>query len=157
MPFISKQLLFLLQVEFFEKTSDSGDQGASIVAPCRVLQGNEGVLFVRRQDGKITGDAFVMFSNEHDASKAMEKHKQSIGTRYIELFRSSTSEVQQVIFLAIVSLVNISITIKFPFCFLQPDTKSTSRFTSNSFGSQSFDIAAHHATSSTPVHAAFTH
>ena len=61
---------------------------------------SDGVLFVKRPDGRATGDAFVLFAEEEDAEKALEKHKDSIGSRYIELFRSTTAEVQQVMLLA---------------------------------------------------------
>ncbi|XP_030756360.1 RNA-binding protein fusilli isoform X2 [Sitophilus oryzae] len=64
---------------------------------CTVLDGTEGVLFVRKRDGRATGDAFVLFSDESDAPKALAKHRDVIGSRYIELFRSTTAEVQQVL------------------------------------------------------------
>ena len=57
---------------------------------------SEGVLFVRKPDGRATGDAFVLFAEEDDSEKALQKHKDIIGSRYIELFRSTTAEVQQV-------------------------------------------------------------
>lgn len=65
--------------------------------PCNVLDGEEGILFVRHPDGRSTGDAFVLFPDEDEANKALMKHKQCIGTRYIELFKSTTAEVQQVL------------------------------------------------------------
>ncbi|XP_011179541.2 RNA-binding protein fusilli isoform X1 [Zeugodacus cucurbitae] len=65
--------------------------------PCTVLDGVEGVLFVKKPDGRATGDAFVLFANEPDAPKALSRHRESIGQRYIELFRSTTAEVQQVL------------------------------------------------------------
>lgn len=57
------------------------------------MDGEEGVLFVKKPDGKATGDAFVLFEKEEEADKALSKHKESIGVRYIELFRSTTAEV----------------------------------------------------------------
>lgn len=39
----------------------------------------------------------MLFSNEDDANLALQKHRESIGTRYIELFKSTTAEVQQVL------------------------------------------------------------
>ena len=63
---------------------------------CEVMHGEEGVLFVKKNDGRPTGDAFVLFESEEIASRALLKHRECIGTRYIELFRSSTAEVQQV-------------------------------------------------------------
>lgn len=65
--------------------------------PCIVLDGVEGVLFVKKPDGRATGDAFVLFASESDAPKALSRHRESIGQRYIELFRSTTAEVQQVL------------------------------------------------------------
>lgn len=67
----------------------------------QVLDGADGVLFVRRADGRATGDAFVLFSKEEDAPKALSRHRKLIGARYIELFRSTTAEVQQVRFFVI--------------------------------------------------------
>ncbi|XP_018574554.1 RNA-binding protein fusilli isoform X2 [Anoplophora glabripennis] len=64
---------------------------------CSVLDGNDGVLFVRKPDGRATGDAFVLFASESDSPKALSKHRECIGSRYIELFRSTTAEVQQVL------------------------------------------------------------
>ncbi|XP_065168952.1 RNA-binding protein fusilli isoform X3 [Atheta coriaria] len=64
---------------------------------CSVLDGTEGVLFVKKPDGRATGDAFVLFANESDAPKALSKHRECIGSRYIELFRSTIAEVQQVL------------------------------------------------------------
>lgn len=79
-------IVFFLQLMFFR----SGDN------PCEVLDGENGLLFVHQADGRATGDAFVLFSNEDDANKALSKHRQCISTRYIELFKSTTAEVQQV-------------------------------------------------------------
>ncbi|CAF1600804.1 unnamed protein product, partial [Adineta ricciae] len=64
--------------------------------PTYVVDGEEGVLFVHYPDGRSTGDAFVMVKTENEASQALLKHKETMGARYIELFRSTTAEVQQV-------------------------------------------------------------
>lgn len=52
---------------------------------------------MKKPDGRATGDAFVLFANESDSPKALGRHRESIGQRYIELFRSTTAEVQQVL------------------------------------------------------------
>ncbi|XP_033231129.1 RNA-binding protein fusilli isoform X3 [Belonocnema kinseyi] len=70
---------------------------ASGQKPCQVLDAEDGVLFVKKADGRATGDAFVLFAKEEDAAKALSKHRDCIGSRYIELFRSTTAEVQQVL------------------------------------------------------------
>lgn len=77
---------FCFQLEFFANGESS----------CKVLDDSEGILFVKKPDGRSTGDAFVLFSDEADAPIALSKHRESIGQRYIELFRSTIAEVQQV-------------------------------------------------------------
>ena len=62
-----------------------------------MLDEEGGVLFVKKPDGRATGDAFVLFKEESEGEKALLKHKEIIGSRYIELFRSTTAEVQQVL------------------------------------------------------------
>ena len=63
----------------------------------QVLGEEEGILYVYHPDGRPTGDAFVLFASEADASKALKKHcKESIGSRYIELYKSTPVEVTQV-------------------------------------------------------------
>ncbi|CAF4529088.1 unnamed protein product [Rotaria sp. Silwood1] len=61
--------------------------------PTHIVDGEEGVLFVHYPDGRSTGDAFVMLKTENEAAQALLKHKDIMGTRYIELFRSTTAEV----------------------------------------------------------------
>eukprot|EP00096_Caligus_rogercresseyi_P001636 TRINITY_DN1272_c0_g1_i1.p1 TRINITY_DN1272_c0_g1~~TRINITY_DN1272_c0_g1_i1.p1 ORF type:complete len:517 (+),score=134.00 TRINITY_DN1272_c0_g1_i1:384-1934(+) len=77
-----------IQVMDFFKQGDASSE---------VFESEKGILFVRKHDGKATGDAFVLFKSEDDAQRALQKHKEIIGSRYIELFRSTTAEVQQVL------------------------------------------------------------
>lgn len=63
---------------------------------CQVAGGTDGILLVRYADGRPTGDAFVLFSSEEHAQMALKKHKQRLGKRYIELFKSTAAEVTQV-------------------------------------------------------------
>ncbi|XP_041079234.1 heterogeneous nuclear ribonucleoprotein H-like isoform X3 [Polyodon spathula] len=44
--------------------------------------------------GRSTGEAFVQFASQDIAEKALKKHKERIGHRYIEIFKSSRSEVR---------------------------------------------------------------
>uniref|UniRef100_A0A8C5I2F6 RRM domain-containing protein n=1 Tax=Gouania willdenowi TaxID=441366 RepID=A0A8C5I2F6_GOUWI len=64
---------------------------------CPVSGGKDGILFVRYPDGRPTGDAFVLFASEEHAQSALRKHKEILGKRYIELFKSTAAEVQQVL------------------------------------------------------------
>ena len=84
---VCDSLIYFLQLEFFR----SGDHSVE------VLDGEDGILFVHQADGRATGDAFVLFATEDEANKALSKHRECIGSRYIELFKSTTAEVQQVL------------------------------------------------------------
>ncbi|XP_059920684.1 epithelial splicing regulatory protein 1 isoform X2 [Gadus macrocephalus] len=72
-------------------------QGEGPTEVCDVSGGGDGILFVRYPDGRPTGDAFVLFSCEEHAQSALKKHKEILGKRYIELFKSTAAEVQQVL------------------------------------------------------------
>lgn len=50
---------------------------------------------MNRQDGRPSGDAFVFFTSELAGRRALTKHKHRIGQRYVELFRTTQAEVQQ--------------------------------------------------------------
>uniref|UniRef100_H9KY09 Epithelial splicing regulatory protein 2 n=1 Tax=Callithrix jacchus TaxID=9483 RepID=H9KY09_CALJA len=64
---------------------------------CPVTGGAEGLLFVHHPDGRPTGDAFALFACEEVAQAALRRHKGMLGKRYIELFRSTAAEMQQVL------------------------------------------------------------
>uniref|UniRef100_A0A8C9S3M6 Heterogeneous nuclear ribonucleoprotein H1 n=1 Tax=Scleropages formosus TaxID=113540 RepID=A0A8C9S3M6_SCLFO len=44
--------------------------------------------------GRSTGEAFVQFASQDIAEKALKKHKERIGHRYVEIFKSSRAEVR---------------------------------------------------------------
>jgi len=47
-------------------------------------------------DGRPTGEAFVELKDEEGQKEAMKRHKEVMGTRYIELFTSSKADLVQV-------------------------------------------------------------
>ncbi|XP_053317622.1 G-rich sequence factor 1 [Spea bombifrons] len=55
---------------------------------------DEGITFVLDQRGRKSGEAFVQFLTQEQADQALLKHKQEIGSRYIEIFPSRRSEIQ---------------------------------------------------------------
>jgi hypothetical protein len=46
-----------------------------------------GVVLCEAQDGRRNGEAFVEFAKEAFASEAHKKDRQSIGSRYVEIFK----------------------------------------------------------------------
>lgn len=75
--------------------SASADQVARFFDGIEIAgsKSNGGIHIVQNQDGHPIGEAFVEFASEDALNKALQRHKQMMGKRYIELFRSSLSEM----------------------------------------------------------------
>lgn len=54
----------------------------------------DGIDFVIDSSGRPSGDAFVAFRSAADYSDALSRNKRAMGSRYIELFRSSLAELE---------------------------------------------------------------
>ncbi|XP_014253054.1 heterogeneous nuclear ribonucleoprotein H2 [Cimex lectularius] len=53
-----------------------------------------GIILATDSSGRTTGEAYVQFVNKDTAEAALLKHKEKIGHRYIEIFRSSIAEAK---------------------------------------------------------------
>jgi heterogeneous nuclear ribonucleoprotein F/H len=53
------------------------------------------VLIVLDYEGRPKGEAFVQFTTTAGAARALEKNKQNMGHRYIEVFMSSMEEAKR--------------------------------------------------------------
>ncbi|XP_045104186.1 heterogeneous nuclear ribonucleoprotein H2-like isoform X2 [Portunus trituberculatus] len=53
-----------------------------------------GIALPTDYQGRHTGEAYVQFINKEVAEKSLEKHKEKIAHRYIEIFRSNLGEVR---------------------------------------------------------------
>ena len=47
-------------------------------------------------DGRASGDAFAIFPSEKEVEKAMLKDRSNLGSRYVEIYKSSLKEFQMV-------------------------------------------------------------
>ncbi|EFJ14378.1 hypothetical protein SELMODRAFT_446014 [Selaginella moellendorffii] len=53
----------------------------------------DGIFLCTHADGRPTGEAFVEFINEETAARAMQLHREPMGSRYVELFKSTKGEM----------------------------------------------------------------
>eukprot|EP00249_Psilotum_nudum_P017256 c26237_g1_i1 orf=591-1967(-) len=53
----------------------------------------DGIFLCTHADCRPTGEAFVEFVNEETATRAMQLHREPMGSRYVELFRSTKGEM----------------------------------------------------------------
>ncbi|KAJ8290979.1 hypothetical protein GJAV_G00019900 [Gymnothorax javanicus] len=95
--FLSKENQIIVRMRGLPFTATAEDVLFFFSPACPVTGGKDGILFVKYPDGRPTGDAFVLFSCEEYAQNALKKHKEILGKRYIELFKSTAAEVQQVL------------------------------------------------------------
>jgi predicted transcriptional regulator len=54
------------------------------------------IVFAHAPNGRPTGEAYVELANEEALTLAMTRHKEVMGTRYIEVFNSSKMDKLQV-------------------------------------------------------------
>ncbi|XP_036690437.1 epithelial splicing regulatory protein 2 isoform X5 [Balaenoptera musculus] len=95
--FLSREDQVILRLRGLPFSAGPADVLGFLGPECPVTGGAEGLLFVRHPDGRPTGDAFALFACEELAQAALRRHKGTLGKRYIELFRSTAAEVQQVL------------------------------------------------------------
>uniref|UniRef100_G3SGR8 Epithelial splicing regulatory protein 2 n=1 Tax=Gorilla gorilla gorilla TaxID=9595 RepID=G3SGR8_GORGO len=95
--FLSREDQVILRLRGLPFSAGPTDVLGFLGPECPVTGGTEGLLFVRHPDGRPTGDAFALFACEELAQAALRRHKGMLGKRYIELFRSTAAEVQQVL------------------------------------------------------------
>lgn len=56
---------------------------------------DQGIIFPLNMKGNSTGQAFIQFETYSAAQEGLSRNKQSIGGRYIELFKSSNDELRK--------------------------------------------------------------
>ncbi|KAJ8398116.1 hypothetical protein AAFF_G00431930 [Aldrovandia affinis] len=61
---------------------------------CRIHDGVNGIHLTLNRSGKPNGQAFIELEHEEDVPKALERHRQYLGPRYVEVYEVTNSEAE---------------------------------------------------------------
>lgn len=64
---------------------------------CRIHEGEKGVHLTVDRLGRPSGQAFIELEHEEDVSKALEKHRQYIGTRYVQVSEVTNRDAESIL------------------------------------------------------------
>ncbi|CAL9707684.1 unnamed protein product [Knipowitschia caucasica] len=64
---------------------------------CRIRDGEKGIHMTADRSGRPSGRAFIEVEHEEDLSKALEKHRQYMGPRYVEVYEVTNSDAEAII------------------------------------------------------------
>ena len=62
---------------------------------CSIEEGDKGVVLTANSNGTPSGEAFVTLSSREDVMKALQHNREYIGSRYIEITRSSPKQMER--------------------------------------------------------------
>ncbi|KAG7220444.1 hypothetical protein INR49_003313 [Caranx melampygus] len=64
---------------------------------CRIRDGVKGIHLTVDRLGRPSGRAFIEMEHEADVGKALEKHRQYLGPRYVEVFEVTNSDAESIL------------------------------------------------------------
>ncbi|XP_076586195.1 G-rich sequence factor 1 [Chaetodon auriga] len=64
---------------------------------CRIRDGEKGIHFTETRSGRPTGVALIEMEHEEDVRKALEKHRQYLGPRYVEVYEVTNREAEAIL------------------------------------------------------------
>ncbi|XP_053462805.1 heterogeneous nuclear ribonucleoprotein F-like isoform X5 [Nycticebus coucang] len=69
----------------------------NFLSNCTIHDGPGGIHFIYTREGRQSGEAFVELGSEDDVKMALKKDRESMGHRYIEVFKSHRTEMDWVL------------------------------------------------------------
>ncbi|KAJ8380503.1 hypothetical protein SKAU_G00012810 [Synaphobranchus kaupii] len=64
---------------------------------CRIRDGVNGIHLTLNRQGKPNGEGFIELEQEEDVLKALEKHRQYLGSRYVEVYEVTNREAEAIL------------------------------------------------------------
>lgn len=95
-PKPEKKEVYIVQVKGFPWSCSAQDL-LQFFSECRIRNGVQGIHLTVDRLGRPTGRAFIEMEHEVDVSKALEKHRQYLGPRYVEVFEVTNADAEAIL------------------------------------------------------------
>lgn len=94
---LPKTEVYIIQVKGLSWSCTAHDL-LSFFSECRIRDGLKGIHFIiDRLTGRPSGQAFIEVEHEDDVSKALEKHRQYLGPRYVEVYEVTNNDAEAIL------------------------------------------------------------
>ncbi|KAL2778394.1 heterogeneous nuclear ribonucleoprotein H isoform w [Daubentonia madagascariensis] len=77
--------------------SCSADEVQRFFSDCKIQNGAQGIRFIYTREGRPSGEAFVELESEDEVKLALKKDRETMGHRYVEVFKSNNVEMDWVL------------------------------------------------------------
>ncbi|XP_027133260.1 G-rich sequence factor 1 [Larimichthys crocea] len=91
-----KKEVYIVQVKGLPWSCSAQDL-LQFFSECRIRDGVKGIHLTLNRMGAPSGQAFIEMEHEEDVSKALEKHRQYLGPRYVEVFEVTNSDAEVIL------------------------------------------------------------
>ncbi|XP_062237245.1 G-rich sequence factor 1 [Platichthys flesus] len=91
-----KKEVFIVQVKGLPWSCSAQDL-MHFFSECRIRDGLKGIHLTVDRLGRSSGRAFIELEHEEDVNKALEKHRQYLGPRYVEVSEVTNSDAEAIL------------------------------------------------------------
>ncbi|KAM7415640.1 hypothetical protein PAMA_017934 [Pampus argenteus] len=91
-----KEEVYIVQVRGLPWSCTNQDL-LQFFSECRIRDGQKGIHFIENRQGRPSGQAFIEMEHEEDVNKALEKHRQYLGPRYVEVFEVTNADAEVIL------------------------------------------------------------
>ncbi|XP_068576767.1 G-rich sequence factor 1 [Cebidichthys violaceus] len=95
-PEPEKKEVYIMQVKGLPWSCSAQDL-LQFFSECRIRDGVKGIHLTVDRMGRSSGQAFIEMEHEEDVSKALEKHRQYLGPRYVEVYEVTNSDAETIL------------------------------------------------------------
>lgn len=91
-----KKEVYIIQVKGLPWSCSAQDL-LQFFSECRIRDGVKGIHLTTDRLGRPSGRAFIEMEHEDDVGKALEKHRQYLGPRYVEVYEVTNNDAEAIL------------------------------------------------------------